>query len=94
MGVGVDCVGVSVVAFHSLKELRQPTDLSVGGHPKKEPMTLVVGSSVVGFLPQPSGRGKKKEAALPQHYLSPNQIKPNYIFRKTSSNPKKQMKLL
>ena len=49
---------------------------------KTQPMT-----SVVGFLPQPSGRGKKKEAALPQHYLSPNQIKPNYIFRKTSSNP-------
>lgn len=22
----------------------------------------------------------KKEAALPQHYLSPNQIKPNYNF--------------
>ncbi len=49
---------------------------------KCQPMTLVV-----GFLPLPSGRGKKKEAALPQHYLSPNQIKPNYIFRKTSSNP-------
>jgi hypothetical protein len=24
--------------------------------------------------------GTKKEAALPQHYLSPNQIKPNYNF--------------
>jgi hypothetical protein len=26
------------------------------------------------------GMGQKKEAALPQHYLSPNQIKPNYNF--------------
>ncbi|MDX2069435.1 MAG: hypothetical protein SFV55_13495 [Haliscomenobacter sp.] len=68
-------------------------DLSVGGHPKKELMTLVVGF-VVGFLPQPSGRGKKKEAALPQHYLSPNQIKPNYIFRKTSSSSKKTSKVI
>jgi len=23
---------------------------------------------------------QKKEAALPQHYLSPNQIKPNYLL--------------
>jgi len=37
------------------------------------------------FCPHLQVGAKKKEAALPQHYLSPNQIKPNYIFRKTSS---------
>jgi len=26
------------------------------------------------------GYMQKKEAALPQHYLSPNQIKPNYLL--------------
>ena len=67
-GGAFECVGV--LAFHSLKELRQPTDLSVGGHPKKEPMTLVVGfivGFIMGFLPVPSGRDKKKEAETFSH---------------------------
>jgi hypothetical protein len=35
--------------------------------------------------------GQKKEAVPPQHYLSPNQIKPNYlislVFGSTKVNP-------
>jgi hypothetical protein len=31
---------------------------------------------------------KKNEAVPPQHYLSPNQIKPNYSFAKLLSCPK------
>jgi len=31
------------------------------------------------FFTRLRNNGKKKEAALLQHYLSPNQIKPNYL---------------
>ena len=78
-------LGQPYVAAQYLGVHRQPTDLSVGGHPKKRAYDFSRGFQL-DFLPLPSGRGKKKEAALPQHYLSPNQIKPNYIFRKTSSS--------
>jgi|GEM_PF-2867955 len=36
-------------------------------------------------------QGKKNEAVPPQHYLSPNQIKPNYSFVKLLSADKGNM---
>ena len=50
MGVGVKCDGVGVMVFHSSRRYRQPTDLSVGGNHKKEPMTLVVGNAMTDVV--------------------------------------------
>jgi hypothetical protein len=49
------------MAFHSFKKYRQPTDLSVGGYHKKEPMTLVVGKVMTDALGKPGQMSWEKE---------------------------------
>ena len=77
-------LGYAGVGSSALRILRQPKASALGGHPSSPTHEFIR-----GFLCLRS-RYKKKEAALPQHYLSPNQIKPNYIFRKSSSSLKNQ----
>ena len=41
--IGCGCERVGVRAFHSFKSFRQPTDLSVGGHPTAPPHEFIRG---------------------------------------------------
>ncbi len=49
---------------------------------------LVSKALIHGIFTSCDTRGKKNEAVPPQHYLSPNQIKPNYSFVELLSCPK------